>query len=156
MAPSHSTSTTSWALAFPNSHMVPLSISHTTQITQTTNIGPKTSSPLLLELGGSVGLSVSSYPKWVVCSLSSKAWESLRMLFKFFLYFKNTQVSETKEFRGSYYWATDSATGSRVLVVSVWCYRGNMVTPMWADVDSSESPHNHLSGILNEFILFCR
>ena len=28
------------------------------------------------------------------------------------------------------------------------------MTPMWADVDSSESPHNHLFGFLNEFIYY--
>ena len=33
---------------FPNSHMIPLSISHTTRVTQTTNIVLKTRSPLLL------------------------------------------------------------------------------------------------------------
>ena len=60
MAQSHSTSTTSWALAFPNSCMVPLSISHTTRlgVTQTTNIGLETRSPLLL------GLSVLPFLKW--------------------------------------------------------------------------------------------
>ena len=43
------------------------SILHTTQVhvTQTTNIGLKTLSPLLLGL---------FYPKWVICSLSSKSW----------------------------------------------------------------------------------
>ena len=43
------------------------SILHTTQVhvTQTTNISLKTLSPLLLGL---------FYPKWVICSLSSKSW----------------------------------------------------------------------------------
>ena len=48
---------------------VPLSISHTA-------VGLKTRSPLLLGLGGFVGHSVLSYLKWVVSSLSSKAWVS--------------------------------------------------------------------------------
>ena len=48
-------------------------------------------------------------------------------------------VSETKEFRRSYYSATDSAAGLRALIVSVLCYCGNVVNPMWADVDTSES-----------------
>ena len=43
------------------------------------------------------------------------------------------------EFRRSYYSATDSAAGLRALIVSVLCYRGNVVNPMWADVDTSES-----------------
>ena len=76
-------STTSWGLAFPNSHMVPLSISHTTRVTQTINIGLKTRLlRVCLGLGDSVGLSVLSYSKWVVCSLSSKAW----LLFKKLLF----------------------------------------------------------------------
>ena len=58
MTRSYSTSTNSWALAFPKSYMVPLSISHPTHITQATNIRLKTRSPLVLGLGGSVGLSV--------------------------------------------------------------------------------------------------
>ena len=61
-------------LAFPNSHIVPLSISLTTQIAQTTDIGLKTCSPLLLGLAGSVCLAALSYPKWVVCSLTSESW----------------------------------------------------------------------------------
>ena len=52
----------------------------------------------------------------------------------------NTQDSETKEFRGSCHSETDSAAGLRVPIVSVWCYRGNVVNPMWADVDTNESP----------------
>ena len=63
MAQSHSTSTTWSALAFQNSHIVPLSTLHTTQITLTTNIGLETHLPLLLGLGGSVDLSVLSHPK---------------------------------------------------------------------------------------------
>ena len=74
MAQSHFILTKSWALAFPNSHMIPLSISPT-RVTQTTNIGLKTCSPLLpagaRRLVGSFSIIL---PKWVVCSLSSKAW----------------------------------------------------------------------------------
>ena len=62
MAQSHSTSTIQSAFAFQNSHIVPLSTLHRTQITLTTNIGLETRLPLL-GLGGSVGLSVLSYPK---------------------------------------------------------------------------------------------
>ena len=39
----------------------PLSISHTTRLTQATNIGLETRSPLFLGVGGSVDLSVLSY-----------------------------------------------------------------------------------------------
>ena len=45
----------------------------------------------------------------------------LKMLFKKLL-FAEYPLSETKDFRGSYYWAIDPATGLRVLMVSVWCY----------------------------------
>ena len=83
MARFHFTSTTSWELAFPSSHMVPLSMSRTTQVTQTTNIDLTGCSSLPLELGGSLDLSVLFYPKWVVFSLSSK---SLSMLFKKLLF----------------------------------------------------------------------
>ena len=37
------------------------------------------------------------------------------------------------------YSATDSAAGLQVLIVSVLCYRGNVVNPLWADIDTSES-----------------
>ena len=43
------------------------------------------------------------------------------------------------EFRRSHYSATDSAVGLRVLIVSVQCYRGDVVNPIWADVYTSES-----------------
>ena len=107
-----------WTFAFQESKftfgsfLAPLSIPHTTQITQITHINLKTRSPLLLGLGGSEGLQYFSYPKWVVswiCNLKS-------------FYLQNTQISETKDFRGSYYWAIDPAAGLRALMVSVWCY----------------------------------
>ena len=42
--------------SFPNSRMVPLSISHTTQVTQTTNIGLKTRLPRARRLRGSFSI----------------------------------------------------------------------------------------------------
>jgi len=48
---------------------------------------------------------------------------------------KNTQVSETKEFRESYFVRSESPIGTGYL--SVWCYRGNVVTPKWKDVDTN-------------------
>jgi hypothetical protein len=47
---------------------------------------------------------------------------------------KNTQVSETKEFRESYAMRSDSPFGTNYFFV--WCYRGNVVTPKWKDVDT--------------------
>ena len=46
-----------------------------------TIIDLKSRSPLLLGIGGSVGLSVLSYLKWVICSLPSKVWVSFEKLF---------------------------------------------------------------------------
>ena len=37
--------------------------------------------------------------------------------------------------------ATDSAAGLQVLIVFVLCYRGNVVNPLWADVDTGETSH---------------
>jgi len=50
---------------------------------------------------------------------------------------KNTQVSETKEFRRSYYSAAESAAGLRTVSFPVWCYRGNVAVPRWEDVDAT-------------------
>ena len=61
-------------LAFPNSQVVPLSISHTTRVTKTTNIGLKnafTSTSGTRRLRRSFS---NILPKWVVRSLSSKVW----------------------------------------------------------------------------------
>ena len=65
MARSHSTSTTSWELAFPRSHMVSLPIPDTTQVPQTIDHVLTVCSFALLGLRGSVIFSTSSYPKWV-------------------------------------------------------------------------------------------
>ena len=41
----------------------------------------------------------------------------------------------------------------RALNFCVWCYRGNIATPMWKDVDTSESSHiNHLFSVLDELV----
>jgi len=48
---------------------------------------------------------------------------------------KNTQVSETKEFRRSYFRESASPNDFRSGSFSVWCYRGNVATPKWKDVD---------------------
>ena len=59
MAQSHSTSTTSWALAFP---------------TYGSFVHIAFTNAFVRGLGDSVCLSVLSHPKWVACSLSSEAW----------------------------------------------------------------------------------
>ena len=53
------------------------------------------------------------------------------------------------EFRRSYYSVTDSAAGLRALIVSVLCYRGNVKNPMWSEVDTSETSHNHPFDVLH-------
>jgi hypothetical protein len=77
------------------------------------------------------------------------------MLLKNF-YPQNTQVSEAKEFRESYYKYSNAAANFRSVNFSIWCYRGNIVTPKWEDIDTSESHlTNHLFSVLDELI-FCR
>jgi len=49
---------------------------------------------------------------------------------------KNTQVSEAKEFRKSFYTHSDSGADFRAVSFSLWCYRGNVATPKWKDVDT--------------------
>jgi len=48
---------------------------------------------------------------------------------------QNTQISETKEFRESYFKCSDSPFGT--CDIFIWCYRGNVVTPKWKDVDTN-------------------
>jgi len=52
---------------------------------------------------------------------------------------KNTQVSETKEFRSSYSrnLGLDEFMPSGSFSESVWCYRGNVATPSWRDIDTN-------------------
>ena len=81
--------------------MIPLSISHKTRVAQTTNIALKTRSPLLL-------------PGWVRRYYPTQSElfvpfprTSLSKLFLKLIEYSN--FGETKEFRGSYYRAIDSA-----------------------------------------------
>ena len=66
------------AISFHFNHLVNIRVSplsDTTRVTPGRTINTlKTSSPLLLGLGGSVSLSILSDTKWVVWFLSSKAW----------------------------------------------------------------------------------
>ncbi|KAF8805121.1 hypothetical protein BYT27DRAFT_7105301 [Phlegmacium glaucopus] len=50
---------------------------------------------------------------------------------------KNTQVSETTEFKKSYSRESESAADFRSGTFSVWCYRGDVATPEWKDVDTN-------------------
>ena len=50
-----------------------------------------------------------------------------------------------KEFRKSFYTHSDSVAYFRGLRFSVWCYRGNVPSPKWKDVDTGESQfYNYL------------
>ncbi|RXW25730.1 hypothetical protein EST38_g170 [Candolleomyces aberdarensis] len=49
---------------------------------------------------------------------------------------KNTQVSETKEFRRSYFEESDYLSNFSSVQVSLDCYRGRVDNPKWVDADS--------------------
>jgi hypothetical protein len=49
-----------------------------------------------------------------------------------------------KEFRKSYTQYRDSTADFRSVTISIWCYRGNIATPRWKDVDTGESSYNYL------------
>lgn len=50
---------------------------------------------------------------------------------------KNTQVSETKEFREEYFEEAENLNRLRQVESEVWCYRGNLECPRWKDEDPS-------------------
>ncbi|KAF5321819.1 hypothetical protein D9619_002183 [Psilocybe cf. subviscida] len=49
---------------------------------------------------------------------------------------KNTQVSETKEFRGTYSLKSESKAQIQHVTDSIWCYRGTKPNPRWTDIDA--------------------
>jgi hypothetical protein len=49
---------------------------------------------------------------------------------------KNTQVSETKEFKKSYFRESESKNEFKAATFNVWCYRGSVPDPRWKDVDT--------------------
>lgn len=48
---------------------------------------------------------------------------------------KNTQVSETKEFSKDFHISRKTIDKLTTANVNVWCYRGQLATPQWKDVD---------------------
>ena len=68
-----------------------------------------------------------------VCSFSSVVicWINSSM--------QNTQVSETKEFRRNYVYDRQSKFGFQKTTISITCYRGEVVTPRWEDIDTRKS-----------------
>jgi len=57
---------------------------------------------------------------------------------------QNTQVSETKEFRKSYAYECQFKHEFQETNVSITCYRGEVVTPRWEDVDTRKSLFQNL------------
>lgn len=51
---------------------------------------------------------------------------------------QNTQVSEAKEFKRTYFRETEFLHEFKSVLFSVWCYRGSMADPKWKDVDASK------------------
>jgi len=55
---------------------------------------------------------------------------------------QNTQISETKEFRRSYNYTSESQDECKKLLrqpMTVTCYRGAVDAPKWKDVDTRKS-----------------
>ncbi|KAH9485815.1 Heat shock 70 kDa protein 12B [Psilocybe cubensis] len=50
---------------------------------------------------------------------------------------KNTQVTEMKEFRKSYFRESEARSEFKAAVFAVWCYRGLVAEPRWKDVDTA-------------------
>jgi len=68
-----------------------------------------------------------------VCSFSSVV---MCLIYSFM---QNTQVSETKEFRKSYAYDRQSKSEFQGTTISITCYRGEVVTPQWEDIDTRKS-----------------
>lgn len=52
--------------------------------------------------------------------------------------YQNTQVSETKEFKRTYFRETEYLNDFKSISFSVWCYRGKVASPKWKDVDTGK------------------
>lgn len=48
----------------------------------------------------------------------------------------NTQVSEAKEFKRTYFRETESLRDFKSVLFTVWCYRGSVADPQWKDIDT--------------------
>lgn len=53
--------------------------------------------------------------------------------------YQNTQVSETKEFSKDFHISRKTIDKLTTANVNVWCYRGQLATPQWKDVDRGKS-----------------
>ena len=52
---------------------------------------------------------------------------------------QDTQVSETTEFRKSFFRESQSKDEFKVASFTLWCYRGAVASPKWKDVDTRTS-----------------
>ena len=145
MARSHSTSTTSWELAFPKSHMVTGVTRFTTQVTQNTYHGLTIFGPVILERSRSLDISISFYARWVVFSLSSNVCHS--KIFVEYPSFGNAGIQKTLlawlKFSGCYSLVKFSC------FVLPWKRHDPKLGRQWYRWESS---HNHVFGALDELI----
>jgi len=51
--------------------------------------------------------------------------------------FQNTQVTETKEFRRSYFRESERKSDFKAAEFNIWCYRGQLKDPKWRDQDTA-------------------
>ena len=51
---------------------------------------------------------------------------------------QNTQVSEAKEFKRTYFRETESLRDFKSVFFTVWCYRGSVADPQWKDIDTGK------------------
>jgi len=57
-------------------------------------------------------------------------------------FLKNTQVSETQEFKRVFTRTVPNISFNQMLVVELFCYRGDEVDPEWIDIDPSQFSSN--------------
>lgn len=74
---------------------------------------------------------------------------------------QNTQVSETKEFRKTYWHQFTSNDKFQTASFSLWCYRGAVVKPRWKDVDTGKSlfcklQNISLTGSVENYTRLCK
>ena len=130
MAPCLSTTTALYALEYPSLLMEPFAISTLIPLTRTTN---KDATIHLLILPGndlSRIFSMSSCQRFVYFLRDCSPLNNMSM--------KNTQISETKEFRRPLETLCESKNEFKRTAFSVWCYRGAVVAPTWKDVDTRQ------------------
>lgn len=131
----HSTSTTPLEREFRNSRTAPTAIGPTTLRILNTHDG-------LLPFT-SISMGNKGYPTVFLSSCQRSGSQRLGFSSIHFFCWKNTQVSETKEFRQPYFRLSHNRNSLSNTSAVIKCYRGPGI-PRWADVNSSMSPRNKL------------